>query len=206
MGYLFFDIESFVDPEEERSGLNPFYKNSKVIVISYNYYPQNMYPLAHQIKKPTFLFEWEVGGEKELLSQFFSTLKRIYLSDPNLKIIGFNHLAYDLNYLMARMSFHKIAQEKEIFDLLISLPRHVDLAQIGMLVSEKTKEANDFRCISQKVINSYFDIPIKEDSGKDVSKYYSKKNYEKIKKYCEEEFTFELLYSSLIEYFLHVTK
>ena len=80
----------------------------------------------------------------------------------------------------------------------------MDLAQIGMTVSEKTKEANDFRCISQKAINSYFDIPIKEDTGKDVSKYYLKKNYDKIKKYCEEEFTFELLYSSLMEYILHV--
>jgi DNA polymerase elongation subunit (family B) len=206
MGYLFFDIESFVDPEEERSGLNPFHKNSKVIVISYNYYAQTMYPLAHQIKKPTFLYEWEIGSEKELLKQFYVTVKRIYLSDPNLKIIGFNHLAYDLNYLLARMSFHEIAPPKEIFDILISCPRHVDLAQIGMALSEKTKEASDFRCISQKVINSYFDIPIKEDSGKDVSKYYLKKNYAKIQKYCEEEFTFELLYSSIIEYFLHLAK
>lgn len=206
MGYLFFDIESFVDPEEERSGLNPFCKNSKVIVISYNYYPQNMYPLAHQIKKPTFLFEWEKGSEEELLKDFFSILKRTYLSDPNLKIIGFNHLAYDLNYLFARMNYYEIASPKEIFDLLISLPRHVDLAQIGMVVSERTKQAGDFRCISQKVINSYFDIPIKEDTGKDVSLYYLKKNYKKIEQYCQEEFTFELLYSSLIEYFIHIAK
>jgi hypothetical protein len=104
------------------------------------------------------------------------------------------------------MSHHKVAPEDKLFDYLFSLPRHVDLAQLGMAVSEKTKKAGDFRCISQKNINSIFDIPIKEDDGKDVSRYYSKKDYLKIQKYCEEEFTFELLYSSVLEYFLHTSQ
>ncbi len=202
MGYLFLDIESFVDPEDERSGLNPFHKESKVLAISYNYYATHNYPLPQQIKKPTFLFEWIEGSEKRLLGKFFAELKSIFEKDKMLKVVGFNHLAYDLAYLFARMSHHKIAPDKEIFDALFSLPRHIDLAQLGMAVSEKTKKDQDFRCISQKVINSYFDIPIKEDSGKDVSKYYLNKRFDKIQKYCEEEFTFEMLYASILEYFL----
>ncbi len=178
-------------------------KESKVIVISYNYYSSNVFPTSSQIKKPTFLFEWEIGSEQDLLNEFFEVLKSIYSKENQPKIVGFNHLAYDLNYLFCRMNYYEIAPQKVLFDYLFSFPRHVDLAQLGMAVSEKTKRDSDFRCISQKNINALFDIPIKEDDGKDLSKYYVKKNYAKIKQYCEEEFTFELLYSSVLEYFLH---
>jgi len=204
MSYLFFDIESFVDPEDEQSGLNPFHKKSKVLAISYNYYPQATYPSPAQIKTPTFLFEFELGSERKVLEEFYKILKQIYSKDTSPKIVGFNHLAYDLNYLFARMSYHEIAPQKELFNFLFTSPRHIDMAQLAMAVSEKTKRDMDFRCISQKVINSYFDIPIKADSGKDVSRFYLNKDYDKIKKYCMEEFTFELLYQSLLEYFLHI--
>jgi hypothetical protein len=101
------------------------------------------------------------------------------------------------------MSINKIAEEKELFDLLLTKPRHIDLAQLGMAVSHATKRDADFRTISQKTINSYYQIPVKEASGKDVSKFYSEKKFDKIKKYCTEEFTFELLYQSLLQTFLH---
>jgi uncharacterized protein YllA (UPF0747 family) len=77
------------------------------------------------------------------------------------------------------------------------------LAQLAMAVSKTTKRDEDFRTISQKAVNSYFEIPIKEASGKDVSLFYSKKDYSEIIKYCTEEFTFELLYQSLLQTFLH---
>ena len=203
MGFLFMDIESFVDPEDEMSGLNPYHEKSKVIAISYNYYHQQKAPGAAEIKPPTFLFEWELGSEKKLLEDFYALLKKWDSKDDVLKIVGFNHLAYDLTYLFARMTKHKIAPEKELFDVIFTNPRHVDLAQLGMAVARATKYNEDFRCISQKTINAYFDIPVKEDNGKIISTYYSKKQYDKIKKYCSEEFTFEMLYQSLLQTFLH---
>ncbi|MDD3085728.1 MAG: hypothetical protein PHY04_02320 [Candidatus ainarchaeum sp.] len=208
MGFLFLDIESFVDPEEEKSGLNPFCKNSKVLVISYNYYSLLVAPKEGQIKEPSFIFEWVEGSEEKLLKKFYDVLKLIEKKEFNngdvfLKIVGFNQLAYDLNYLFCRMSFYKIAPQRELFNLLFTNSKHVDLAQLGMAVSKATKRDEDFRTISQKVINSYFEIPIKEATGKDVSKFYLKKDYDKIIKYCTEEFTFELLYQSLLQTFLH---
>ena len=203
MSFLFFDIESLVDPKDENSGLNPFHENSKVLVISYNYYSTPKAPKPEQVKEPTFLFEWEVGGEKQLLEEFYSVLKKSLAKDDMLKIVGFNHLAYDLNYLFARMRLNKIAPEKELFNTIFSKPRHIDLAQLGMAVSKVTKRDEDFRTISQKAINYYYEIPVKEATGKDVSVFYLDKNYDKIKKYCKEEFTFELLYQSLLQTFLH---
>lgn len=103
MGFLFLDIESFVAPDNEKSGLNPFHDESKVIVISYSYYSLEKAPVGSQIKKPIFLFEWIIGSEKELLKEFFEKLVGFYSNDKMLKIVGFNQLAYDLPYLFARM-------------------------------------------------------------------------------------------------------
>lgn len=203
MAFLFLDIESFVDPEDTRSGLNPYHKNSKVIVIAYNFYAPPTAPAVAEIKPPTFLYEWEVGSEKALLQEFYQNLKKWASNQEFFKIVGFNHLAYDIPFLFSRMAHHKIASDKELFDLLFSNIRHIDLAQIGMAVSKFTKRDEDFRNISQKAINYAYDIPVKEDTGVDVSRYYSDKRYDKIEKYCTEEFTFELLYQSLLETFLH---
>ena len=202
MGFLFLDIESFVDPADERSGLNPFHNESKVIEIAYNYYGSQSAPKPAQIKEPTLLCEWEIGSEKKLLEKFYSMLKEKYQSDSMLKIIGFNHMAYDLPYLFSRMVFYDIDSKKNLFDAIFSLPRHIDLAQLGMAVSELTKKNEDFRNISQKAINAYYDIPIKEDNGKELTRFYLEENFDRIKRYCLEEFTFELLYQSVLEQFL----
>lgn len=208
MGFLFLDIESLVDPNDQKSGLNPFHENSKVIVIAYNYYSSHIAPKEGQIKAPSFLLEWEAGSEEKILKDFYDVLKLIEKKEFNtgdefLKIVGFNHLAYDLNYLFCRMTKYNIAPQKELFNLLFTNPKHIDMAQLGMAVSKATKRDEDFRTISQKTINSYYEIPIKEATGKDVSKFYLNKEYEKIVKYCTEEFTFELLYQSLLQTFLH---
>lgn len=204
MGFLFIDIESLMYKDKPETGLNPCFKESKVLVISYSYYNLFKAPNATQIKKPTFLYEWEKGGEKELLTDFYLFLKNISKEDSFLKIVGFNHLAYDLPFLFSRMSVNKIAPEVELFDLLFTAPRHIDLSQLAMAITNDTKRDEDFRCISQKRINAYFDIPIKQDSGKDVSEFYYKKRFDLIERYCTEEFTFELLYQSILDYFIYV--
>jgi DNA polymerase elongation subunit (family B) len=197
MGFLFIDIESFVDPKDEKSGLNPFHKNSKVIVISYNYYYHSHSPSPGEIKEPEFLFEWVFGSEKKLLHEFYIKLKEWHAKDDFLKIVGFNHLAYDLPYLFSRMRANKIADEKELFNLLFTNARHIDLAQLAMPISKLTKNDRDFRCISQKAINHYFEIPVKEGNGKDLSEFYLKKEFSKktleffknfLKKLCIEKF------------------
>ncbi|MFA5357988.1 MAG: hypothetical protein WC308_03630 [archaeon] len=203
MGFLFLDIESFVDPNDERSGLNPFHRNSKIIVISYNYYSHSRAPQPAEIKEPEFMFEWVLGSEKKLLQEFYKRLKGWHEKDEFLKIVGFNHLAYDLPYLFSRMQKHKIDSEKELFNHLFTKARHIDLAQLSMPLSKLTKKDHDFRCISQKAINYQFDIPVKEANGKDLSEFYSKSEFSKIEKYCKEEFTFELLYQSILETYLH---
>lgn len=203
MGFLFLDIESFVDPEEEESGLNPFYKKSRVFAIAYNYYSSEKAPNESQIKPPTFLFEWEIGSEKKLLEKFYSDLKEWNEKEEMIKIVGFNQLAYDLPFLFSRMEHHKIGTNKELFNMLFTKPRHVDLAQLGMAVARATKYNEDFRCVSQKTINALYEIPVKEDNGKILSTYLLEGKYDKIRKYCTEEFTFELLYQSLLQTFLH---
>ena len=49
--------------------------------------------------------------------------------------------------------------------------------------------------INQK--EATLDIPVKKGSGKDVTKYYLNKEYDKILEYINDEFTFETLYLKL---------
>jgi hypothetical protein len=149
------------------------------------------------------MYIWNFQSEKEMLLEFYTNLKKWSLNQEYFKIVGFNQLAYDMPFLFSRMVANGIAEELELFNLIFSTPRHVDLAQIGMSVSKATKRDQDFRNISQKAINYMYNIPIKEDTGVDVTRYYLEKRYDKIEKYCTEEFTFELLYQSLLETFLH---
>ncbi len=204
MGFLFLDIESLMHEKNPKTGLNPHFSESKVLVIAYSYYNLNKAPSASQIKEPVFLYEWSIGGEKKLLEKFYLFLKEVAKNDSFLKLVGFNHLAYDLPFLFSRMKENKIASDQELFDLLFTDPRHIDLSQLAMAISEDTKRDEDFRCISQKRINTYFDIPVKQDTGADVSKYYYEKRFDLIERYCKEEFTFELLYNSILDYFIYV--
>lgn len=204
MGFLFLDIESLMHKTNPATGLNPHFDESKVLVIAYSYYNLLKAPKNSQIKEPTFLFEWVEGSEEKLLLNFFLVLKEISEKDSFLKIVGFNHLAYDLPFLFSRMKKNKISNEKELFDLLFNKPRHVDLSQLAIAISSDTKRDEDFRCISQKKINAYFDIPIKQDTGADVSKFYYENRFDLIQRYCKEEFTFELLYQSILDYFIYV--
>jgi len=82
MGYLFFDIESYVSLSNHYSGFNPYEKQSKVIVISYNYYPGFNAPKKEQLKKPTFLKEWE-SSERSILEEFYGLVKDSVERDGN---------------------------------------------------------------------------------------------------------------------------
>lgn len=114
MSYLFLDIESYVDPEDESSGLNAFRPSTRIFGISYNYYSHNNLKIE-SIKSPTFLFDWKIGSEKELLQEFYLVLKKS-AKEEHAKIVGFNHLSYDIPMLFFRMVYHNIAPKDELLD------------------------------------------------------------------------------------------
>jgi hypothetical protein len=49
-------------------------------------------------------------------------------------------------------------------------------------------------------------LPVKEGTGKDLSEYYRKKQFNMIMKYAMEEFTFEQLYLALRKLVVHTQK
>ena len=118
MGYLFFDIESYVSQTNRNSGFNPYEKESKCIVISYNYYLGFNAPKKNQLKPPIFLKEWE-SSEKEILTKFYEFIKDRVEKEmavnkagkemTRLKMVGFNILKYDVPYLFGRMEQLRIA-------------------------------------------------------------------------------------------------
>lgn len=214
MGHLFLDIETFVDEENKKSGLNPFEPESKVLMINFNHYDTPKFT-SSDIKPPTFLKEWE-SSEKEVLTNFYNRLKETIPQDRyqdseghfrcGLKIIGYNVLGFDLPYLLGRMMINKIDTNRNLIQFLYTDSVKIDLMQISMMISKKIDIYNDLLPISQINANSYFKIPIKKGTGLFVSDYYRKGEYEKIMDYVSEEFTFEHLYLALKDLVRHTQK
>jgi len=210
MGFLFFDIESYVSRENTNSGFNPHEKEAKVIVISYNYYHGFNAPNRNQLKPPTFLKEWE-SSEKDILEKFYKLVKKHIDEETvvknekemtRVKFVGFNIVKYDVPYLYERMEYHKIAPQKELFDYLFVKPFALDLYYMTPLVSKKTREYKQLWGIGQKEVNEFFGIQVKEGRGDELSRFYDAKEYDRIMKYCTEEFTFEQLYDSFLMHVL----
>ena len=193
MGYFFFDIETFIDEEDKASGLNPYKSKSKIIAIAYNYY--NEFKMNEKfIRPPTVLKEWE-ENEEEILKKFYNFIKIKLPDDKHFKFIGFNCTKFDLTYLLGRLEFYKIDSKEQAYEYLFRLPHIIDLGQLAQIISKN--RFKEIMNINQKETNKFFDIPIKKGSGKDVTKYYNNREYDKILEYIFDEFTFETLYLKL---------
>lgn len=204
MGHLFLDIETYVSKENENSSLNPYEKESKVILIAYNYYEGFKPPTKQQIKPPTFLKEWE-SDEKTILTEFYEFLRDTNKNDPYLKITGFNVYKLDLPYLFGRMKRLNIAEEKDLHELLFR-PFGIDLFQLSPLISGKTVKHEQLWGISQKDASAFFGLTVKVGTGDECSKFYDRGEYDKIIKYCKEEFNFEQMMDAFYLYILNTLK
>ena len=198
MGHLFLDIETYASESNPDSALSPYLPESKVLVIAYNYYPGFRPPAKAEIKPPVFLKEWEFG-EKSMLASFLQALRSIWQKDPHMKLHGFNILKFDLPYLFGRMAFHGLAQEHELHNILFR-PFSIDMMQLSSLISDASREKEQLWGISQSKANEFFGIQVKEGSGIDCSRFYDRREYEKIMDYCRKEFTFEQLMNAFYLY------
>jgi len=193
MGYLFIDIETFIDKELPESGLNPYLKTSKILSIAYNYYDE-FHLTEKKIKNPTILKEWE-SSEKDILIKFYRFLKMKVEDDNFIKIVGFNQLKFDMSYLFARLIMNKIAEPEETYKMLYQRPHCIDLGQISQILS-KNKYKEIFN-VNQATANRFFGIPVRKGKGTDYTIYYVNKEYNKYIKAVYDEFVFELLYIHL---------
>jgi len=201
MGHLFIDIETYVSETHPESGLNPYYPESKVIVISYNYYNSFDPPAKHQIKPPIFLKEWE-SNERKILTRFYEILKGIKADDKYMRFYGFNILAFDLPYLYGRMNTLGIGDKLELYDILFR-SYVMDMYQLSPMISEETKKFKQLWGINQKKVSKFFELKVKEGTGVECSRFYDEGQYDKIIKYCTEEFNFEQM---LEAFYLHILK
>ncbi len=198
MGHLFLDIESYLQKGHEESGKNPYLPESKVILISYNYYSTKNPPVKDEIKPPTFLKEWE-SSEKNILVQFMKFLEELRRKDAELKVHGFNILKFDLPYLFGRMKHHRLGNEKELHDLLFG-QQSTDMMQLSEIISDSTRKKEGLWDIQKHDLNRFFDIQTEEWASEECSRYYDEKKYDNIIDYCKKEFSFEQLLNSFYLY------
>jgi hypothetical protein len=226
MAFLFFDIETFIDPEDKTSGLNPYRKKSKVLTISYKFYAGKKLNIGYKGKPGekldlnplTTYKEWE-SDEKTILEDFWEFFKGKVEEEirtlsggqviTDLKVVGFNQTKFDLPYLFGRMMYHKIATEDELYSVLFERPNQVDLMQLAMTINPTNFQKKDGKWQrptqmnhelfnqGQKEINKTLGIKVKKGSGTDITKYYLDREYEKIEEYIKDEFTFEELHEKI---------
>lgn len=201
--YLFVDIETYIDKQNPETGLNPYLPNSKIITIAFNYY--DAFVLTERnIIPPTIYREWE-SSEKEILEKFYNFVKRKVEISPHIKIVGFNHIKFDLPYLFARLAHYEVDEKENIHKILFQSPHHIDLGQVSMITSSRMKKRKEFYNVGQREVNKFFNIPIKTEDGKKLSEYYCNKQFKKIIDYIKKEFKFELLYINLRRH-IHIKK
>lgn len=198
MGHLFLDIETYKSNKNPDSSLCPYYTESRIIVISYSYYPTFKPPQMNEIKKPTFLKEWE-SSEKDILQHFYQTLKNILKNDKYLKFYGFNITTFDLPYLFGRMKINNIAGETELYNLFFRTFA-IDMYYLSTIISNETIKREQLWGLNQKKVSEFFKLKVKEGTGDMLSQFYNKKEFEKIMKYCTEEFNFEQMLNAFYFY------
>ncbi|MEM3030900.1 MAG: hypothetical protein QXH27_04155 [Candidatus Micrarchaeia archaeon] len=213
---MFLDIETYARLHDSRFEANPFNENAKVLVIAYNYYPGFHAPRRAALKPPLLLKEWE-ASERSILQRFYNTLRELLSREVyadrktgekrcSLRLVGFNLLKFDLPYLFGRMSLHGIDTPARLHDALFSEPFAIDLFQLSPLVSQKTREYGELWAISQKDVNRFFNLRVKEGEGEDVAAWYDAKDFARIERYVTEDFTFEQLYDAFLMYILEKEK
>jgi len=166
----------------ERGGLNPF--DGKVILITYKI--NN----AHTFR----LKEWELS-ERELLKKFYNLLVDLQRgpSKDRLRIIGHNILGFDIFFLYSRMKYHKIEEEKWLYQWLINKPEVIDFLQLHLPL-------NDFKTkgLKHDVLARAYGFPVKHTLGSGEIQHYFQKQYYKIIEYSDREFIYPDLYEKII--------
>jgi DNA polymerase elongation subunit (family B) len=198
MGFLFLDIETYVSEKNKNSSLNPYEEESKVLIISYSYYDSFKPPKKEEVKKTTYLKEWD-SNEKSILKEFYDVIKNLKQKDKYLKFVGFNSSSFDLPYLFGRMKVLSIANEQELHEILFR-PFQIDIYQLSSIVSEETEKYEQLWNISQKKVSKFFNLQEKEGEGQDCSRFYDEKDYDKILNYCKSEFNFEKMLECMYLY------
>lgn len=204
MGHLFLDIETYQSKDNPDSSLCPYHPESKIIIISYTYYPTFKPPQREEINQPVFLKEWE-SSEYNILKNFYESLCEIQVKDKFVKFCGFNITKFDLPYLFGRMKVNKIADEIKLHNVLFR-PFAMDLFYLSSIISDQTIQKEQLWGMNHKEVSSFFNLQVKEGTGDECSRFYDKKDYDKIVKYCIEEFNFEQMLDAFYLYILKNVK
>lgn len=200
MGYLFIDIETYVDLQNRDSGLNPYEKESKVLTICFSYNSKFRLTLA-DLGPPTILKEWE-SSEEEILKRFYSFIKEKVETDEHLKLLGFNIQKFDIPYLFGRMMVKEIDLPKNLSNVFYKRVHVIDLGQLAMILSKKMQEKKEIFNVSFNEVSISLGMPSKTGNGLAVSKWYRDQEYDKIVKYIRQEFQFDKMYLTLRDYIL----
>lgn len=165
----------------ERGGLTPF--EGKIILITYKVNNGHVFRLK----------EWEIG-EKDMLKKFYDLVVDLQKGTGNdrLRIIGHNILGFDLFFIYQRMRYHKIQDEKWLYQRIINKPEVLDFLQMHLPLNDYQTKG-----LKHDVLAYAYGFPIKSTLGSGEIPHYFQEDYEKIIGYSEREFIYPELYEKI---------
>jgi len=113
--------------------------------------------------------------------------------EDHLRIIGHNILGFDLFFIYNRMRYHKIEDEKWLYQWIINKPEVVDFLQLHLLL-------NDFQTKGRKhdILAKAYGFPVKNTLDSSETVHYYQKEYHKIIEYSDREFIYPQLYQKIL--------
>jgi len=99
------------------------------------------------------------------------------------------------------MKINNIASEIELYNLLFK-PFSIDMYYLSTIISEESLLKEQLWGLNHKKVSKFFNLQIKEGTGDQCSRFYDNKDYDKIMKYCNEEFNFEQMLNAFYLYII----
>jgi len=112
--------------------------------------------------------------EQKILKDFFNEVKDV------IKFIGYNNQSFDFPFILQRCLFYGIKIPKPFLEITnqVDLRKH----SLGFFISYNKYQKGKLSQWAEK-----FGTPMETNSGSMMPKLYLDKNWEEIKKHCEED-------------------
>lgn len=181
---VFFDIESYVPPQDRQSRGSMIYNAAKAGHFVLGGVFRRVFPLQQKLEQPWQIWNWEIEREKDTLLQIYEYFKQSWRmldgktsSHPDLILVGIGISRFDIPALYIRSVLHQIAPAAELYEIYFKT-KIIDLSNVGITLFMSNgvlypKSAND--------LTSRLEIKSLKTPGKSVWDMYESRQFDAIK-------------------------
>ncbi|MEL9941007.1 MAG: hypothetical protein QW348_06850 [Ignisphaera sp.] len=184
----------YLDVETYRPRNEDIFRREKIIVIGVledwtPYKPESSKIWDGHSVKFHYFAEWELGGERNVVLQFYDYLRRLVQDQKNnridfLSVIGFNILRFDVLLLIQKGVEYNVETLPNLNELWHNTFT-IDYFQTSLPFHNMKFKDLKLEYLVEKARSSGIDVPEPFGYGNEVKEWYDNKEYDKIIKHLE---------------------